>query len=243
MEFTSACKATATNPKNTLPTAGRKTQEATMNRILSRIYDIATGLAGVLLFGPWFLLAALAVLLVDGPPVFFVQERLGKDKRPFRAWKIRTMREGPLVPAPGKPEGEALVRTAEATPLGKWLRARGVDEWAQFWNVLAGDMSVAGPRPLTAADVKRLGWDDPAHAARWNVKPGITGWAQIFSGLGKRHSWTLDFATVRSRSIGAQLRIFFVSLLVNVLGKRRVRDWMILKKKRRNSLESGKRFH
>src|SRR5688500_4708965 len=100
--------------------------------------DVGLSLFALWLFAPVQLVALLAVALEDGGPLYFVQERVGKRGRPFRIYKLRTMRHG------------------QVTGLGRWLRATGLDETPQFFNVLRGEMSIVGPRPLTASDLERL---------------------------------------------------------------------------------------
>src|SRR5262245_48068306 len=126
-----------------------------------RIGDLAGAVAGLVVFGPIMAVIALAIRLDDGAPVLFRQERVGYRRRPFTILKFRSMRAG------------------EVTRVGRLLRATGLDEIAQFINILRGEMSAVGPRPLTEDDVRRLGWIGPEFDFRWDSKPGLTGLAQI----------------------------------------------------------------
>lgn len=119
----------------------------------TRALDVAGATAALALAAPVLAAAALAIRLRDGAPVLFRQQRLGRARRPFTIVKLRTMDAG------------------RATPLGAVLRNLGVDELPQLYNVLRGDMALVGPRPLTAADVRRVGWDAPRFDARWLVRP------------------------------------------------------------------------
>ncbi|HEY8521128.1 MAG TPA: sugar transferase [Gammaproteobacteria bacterium] len=175
--------------------------------MLKRCTDVAVAGVALLLLAP-LLLVVGALVKLDGGPALFVQERLGRGRRPFRIYKLRTMRDGAV------------------TRLGRVLRATGVDELPQLVNVLRGDMSLIGPRPLTEADVVRLGWHGPSHAARWSVRPGITGLAQLHAGRGARQSWFLDARYVRDGDLGLDLAIAGLSVAVVALGKRRVRAWL-----------------
>jgi lipopolysaccharide/colanic/teichoic acid biosynthesis glycosyltransferase len=171
-----------------------------------RALDLVGAALGLALAAPVLGLAALAVRLVDGAPVLFRQERLGRGRRPFRLVKLRTMAGG------------------RATRLGRVLRELGIDELPQLVNVLRGEMSLVGPRPLTAADVRRVGWDDPRFDARWSVRPGLTGAAQIAPcRCHPRTAWRLDRAYVRGGGGRRDLGILAASLLVPVLGKARAR--------------------
>src|SRR6266540_6243610 len=126
-----------------------------------RLFDVLGASAGLVAFAPVMALVAIAVLIDDGAPVLFGQERLGYRRRRFRILKFRTMRDGCV------------------TRVGRMLRATGLDELPQFVNILRGDMSAVGPRPLTVADVTRLGWMAPRYDFRWRVLPGLTGLAQV----------------------------------------------------------------
>ena len=174
----------------------------------TRALDIAGATAALALAAPVLAAAALAIRLRDGAPVLFRQQRLGRARRPFTIVKLRTM-----------------TAAGHATPLGAVLRNLGVDELPQLFNVLRGDMALVGPRPLTSADVRRVGWDAPRFDARWLVSPGLTGPAQIASPRRcvPKLSWRLDARYVRRRSLAVDLRVLAASLLVPLLGKRRAR--------------------
>ncbi len=179
---------------------------------MTRLLDLAFGLLGVVLFAPAVLVLGWCIRRQDGGPVLFRQERLGRDRRPFAILKLRTMREG------------------RVTPIGRWIRATGLDEVPQFLNVLKGEMSVVGPRPLTAADVARLGWDDRRYDARWSVRPGVAGLAQVFGGRGARVSWYLDRQYLANRSPGLYLGLILISSAMILVGKAcgDSRPWRIL---------------
>ena len=135
-----------------------------------RLFDILFSLGWLVLFAPLLLVVALLVRLKLGAPVLFIQERPGLRGRPFRMVKFRTMTD-----ARG-PDGELLPDAARLTSFGKFLRATTLDEFPEMWNVLVGDMSVVGPRPLLMRYLPRY---DAFQARRMEVKPGVTGWAQV----------------------------------------------------------------
>ena len=118
------------------------------------------------------------------------------------------------------------MRGGEVTRVGRWLRATGLDETGQFLNVLRGDMSMVGPRPLTLDDVKRLGWTRAEYDDRWGTRPGITGLAQLLGGGTARGSLRLDRLYVARRSVGLDTQIIAASFVVNVAGKRRTKGWL-----------------
>lgn len=174
-----------------------------------KAFDLAAAVTGLLVLS-WLLIGiALLILLLDGRPILFRQERLGLNKQPFSIYKFRTMQDGKI------------------TRSGHFLRQTGLDELAQIFNILRGEMSVVGPRPLTAADVVRLGWDDATHASRWQLKPGITGLAQLYGGRGARVSWLMDATYRRRMSFWLDMKIVLLSFAVNLFGKRRVRQLLL----------------
>ncbi|TGN01115.1 sugar transferase [Leptospira yasudae] len=173
---------------------------------MKRIIETALSSIALAIFSPVLIGVALLILLIDGRPIFFCQERLGLLKRPFRILKFRTMKDG------------------EVTSLGYWLRRTGIDELPQIWNVLIGDMSVVGPRPLTQFDVNRLGWNRPFYDIRWSMRPGITGLSQLYSGMGARASFRFDRSYLNSNTPSLDVKIVFVTFAMNVFGKQRIRN-------------------
>jgi lipopolysaccharide/colanic/teichoic acid biosynthesis glycosyltransferase len=135
-----------------------------------RLFDILFSLGWLVGFAPLLLVVALLVRLKLGSPVLFIQERPGLRGRPFRMVKFRTMTDE------RGPDGELLPDEVRLTSFGKFLRATTLDEFPEMWNVLVGDMSVVGPRPLLMRYLPRY---DAFQARRMEVKPGVTGWAQV----------------------------------------------------------------
>jgi lipopolysaccharide/colanic/teichoic acid biosynthesis glycosyltransferase len=137
---------------------------------LKRTTDIVIAATALLVLSPILLVIALAVKVVMGSPVFFVQERPGLGARPFRVYKFRTMRDSV------NEQGQPLDDVARLGRFGTRLRAASLDELPELWNVLVGDMSLVGPRPLL---MEYLPLYTPDQARRHEVRPGLTGWAQI----------------------------------------------------------------
>ena len=173
-----------------------------------RAFEVFIAVICLIIASPILLLLMLAIYLEDRGPVFFLQKRYGKNKVPFSVIKLRTMRE------------------QKVTNVGRFIRSTGLDEVVQCVNVIRGDMSLVGPRPLTEYDVVRLNWDGSAFADRWNVKPGITGFAQVLGGHSARVSLFLDRKWIQHREFSQWLYIIFVSAAVALMGKRGVRRWL-----------------
>lgn len=169
-----------------------------------RAFDILLSLAGLIILIPILLLICGLIIVFDSPHVFYIQERLGTSRRPFRLIKFRTMNDGSV------------------TVIGKLLRAFGLDEIPQLLNVLKGDMDIVGPRPLTREDVERLRWDAESHDLRWSIRPGITGLAQLSPVCDADLSWQLDMSYIRDRSILLDIRIILLTIRGIVLGKNKV---------------------
>ncbi len=138
--------------------------------MLKRAFDIVFSACWLIGFAPLLLVVAILVRLKLGSPILFIQERPGLRARPFRMVKFRTMTD-----ALG-PDGELLPDEQRLTSFGRFLRSTTLDEFPEMWNVLVGDMSVVGPRPLLMRYVPRY---DAFQARRMEVKPGVTGWAQV----------------------------------------------------------------
>jgi len=174
-----------------------------------RLFDIVFSLVGVLVFSPVWLVTICLIALLDGRPIFFTQHRLGLKKQAFTLYKFRT-----------------LTADGAVTRSGKWLRATGIDESAQFLSVLKGDMSIVGPRPFIESDLEKLGWESPWLHWRWSVKPGITGLAQVHERWATRRSLAWDRWYVDQARTLTDLQVLALTFVMNILGKERVRAWI-----------------
>lgn len=175
---------------------------------MKRLLDITLAALALALLWPVLLLAALAVLLQDGPPVLFRQTRLGLGGRPFGMLKFRSMKRGAAAAGPffTRP-GDARI-----TPVGRFLRRSSIDELPQLINVLRGDMSLVGPRPDVPA--QRACYSDAEWAERCSVRPGITGLAQVRlrSEGTEAQRLALDLQYTRTASVWLDFKIMWWTL-------------------------------
>ncbi len=141
--------------------------------MVKRILDLLLGIIGLILTSPLWLYIIIRIKSEDHGPVFFIQERVGKDGKLFRMYKFRSMVMG------AEQKGAGVFVSAEdkrITKIGRFIRKTSIDELPQLINVLKGEMSIVGPRPTLEYQVKRY---NERQRRRLSVKPGITGWAQI----------------------------------------------------------------
>ena len=166
---------------------------------MKRMVDIVAVVALAWLWVPVFAVVALMVVIAPGRPVFFVQERPGLGGRPFRLVKFRTMRLG---------EGTDQERL---TRVGRVLRAASLDELPELWNVLKGEMSLVGPRPLLMRYLERY---TAEQARRHEVRPGITGWAQVNgrNAITWEQKFAYDVWYVDHRSLWLDLKILWLTV-------------------------------
>lgn len=175
-------------------------------RIFKRPVDILIALFVLLFSSPLFLITWIILLIQNGGKAFFFQERPGKDQKPFQIIKFKTMSDKKDI------HGKLLSDVERLTPFGKTVRKLSLDEMPQLINVLKGEMSLVGPRPLL---YKYIPLYSSEQTRRHNVRPGITGWAQV---NGRNSiSWTrkfeLDIYYVDNLSFALDLKILFKTVL------------------------------
>jgi len=173
---------------------------------MKRFFDIAVSGLLLVLLSPLLAFLALLVRRRLGSPVLFRQRRPGKDAKPFEMLKFRTMTDV------RGPDGALLADAERLTAFGRFLRSTSLDELPELWNVLRGDMSLVGPRPLL---MEYLPLYSPEQARRHEVRPGITGWAQVNgrNALSWSEKFALDIWYVDRRSFGLDLKIICRTLL------------------------------
>lgn len=172
---------------------------------MKRLLDILCAGGGLLLLSPLLLWLAWRIRQDIGSPVLFTQERPGKGGEPFRMIKFRSMRN------PSGPDGALLPDAERISPFGTNLRSTSLDELPEFWNVLKGEMSLVGPRPLL---MEYLPLYTPQQARRHEVRPGVTGWAQVNgrNAISWDEKFALDVWYVDNRTIWLDFKIIWMTL-------------------------------
>jgi len=198
--------------------------------VLLRLLDVVLSAVFLVCALPVALPLTLVLLATSGRPLFYRGERVGRGGRVFTMLKLRTLRAdaetrlGPFL-------GEELVRRTEDefTPIGKWLKATQLDEIPQFWNVLRGDMSLVGPRPIRPVFFEELAHELPAYWQRLIVRPGLTGLAQVRRGYETSMAEKLahDLEWIADRSVRLYLRTVFAT------------GWRVLKQSLRGLVSRG----
>lgn len=177
-----------------------------------RIVETMLALALLILLAPFLCLLTLLIFVTMGRPIFFTQLRTGLNARPFKIIKFRTMTTS------DRPDIELIGDETRLTALGRWMRKYSLDELPQLINIILGDLSFVGPRPLLMHFVKHY---TDEQARRHLVKPGLTGWAQINgrNSIKWEEKLKLDVWYVDNRSLWLDLKIIFITLFVVIGAK------------------------
>ena len=172
---------------------------------MKRCLDVILSSAVLLAALPLFLLSAFCILVCMGRPLVFMQHRPGLKGKLFEMVKFRTMTDE------RGPDGQLLADKDRLPPFGRWLRASSLDELPELWNVLKGEMSLVGPRPLL---VEYLPLYTPEQARRHEVRPGITGWAQVNgrNSISWEEKFKLDVWYVDNQSLWLDLKILWLTV-------------------------------
>lgn len=180
-------------------------QAGVYEKYIKRAMDVLLSLGALVVLSPVLLIVAVLVRTKLGSPVLFRQERPGKDGKIFALYKFRTMTDA------RDQEGNLLPDEVRLTRFGKLLRSTSLDELPELYNILRGDMSLVGPRPLL---VKYLPRYSPRQARRHEVRPGLTGWAQVNgrNALSWEERFELDVYYTEHLSMGMDVKILFLTV-------------------------------
>lgn len=171
---------------------------------MKRLLDFAGAAIGLVLLSPVLVVVAVLIRRQMGAPVLFRQTRPGLHGKPFQMVKFRTMRDAV------DPQGNPLPDAERLTKLGRFLRASSLDELPELWNVLKGEMSLVGPRPLL---MEYLPLYSPEQARRHELRPGVTGWAQVNgrNAISWEQKFALDVWYVDNQSLWLDLKIIWLT--------------------------------
>ncbi len=187
-----------------------------MKELTKRIFDLLVSIPAVLLLLPVFVIVAIVIKISDKGPAIFKQERTGKGGKPFIFYKFRTMKVmvDPFGQSPKSGDDPRLIKP------GKFLREYSLDELPQLFNVIKGDMSIVGPRPLYIAQIAKL---TDYHKKRLLVKPGLTGLSQLYgrSELTEKPNLDLEVEYTEKQSLWLDIKIVFITIGI-VFGKKGV---------------------
>ncbi len=190
---------------------------------LKRLFDVAASVTALIISAPLFVLTPLLIWIEDGSPVFYRQERVGRDGRRFVLFKFRTMRR-----RSDDADEDIYTRKDDrrVTSVGRWLRKLRLDELPQLWNALKGDISLIGPRPEWSKCAERYEQTIPFYHFRHLVKPGITGWAQVNYPYGESDEDAVeklkyDLYYIRHYSLKLDAMIVLKTLYTMLFGKGR----------------------
>ena len=191
----------------------------TANMLVKRVVDIIGAMICIILFSPFMLFAVIGIKLTSKGPLIFKQERVGLHNRPFKMYKFRTME---VQKEEEEKKGWTTKDDPRVTKIGKILRKTSIDEMPQFFNVLKGDMSLVGPRPERPHFVEKFREEIPRYMIKHQVRPGITGWAQVNGYRGDtsiRKIIEFDLYYIENWTIGFDFKILFLTIFKGFINK------------------------
>lgn len=191
----------------------------TLNMVIKRVFDIVVGLIATIVFSPILVLSAVLVKASGEGPIIYKQERVGLHNKPFRMYKFRTME---LQKASEEKKEWTKKDDPRVTKIGKILRRTSMDELPQLFNVLMGDMSLVGPRPERPFWVEKFKEEIPRYMIKHQVRPGMTGWAQVNGYRGDtsiRKRIDCDLYYIENWTLGLDIKILFLTVFRGFINK------------------------
>lgn len=189
------------------------------NRLLKRTMDLIGSLICIILFSPVMLITAIVIKITSPGPLIFTQERVGLHNQPFKMYKFRSM----LVQSEEKEKkGWTTRNDPRVTPFGRFIRKTSIDELPQLFNVLKGDMSLVGPRPERPQYVEKFREEIPRYMVKHQVRPGMTGWAQVNGYRGNtsiRKRIEYDLYYIENWTVGFDIKILFLTVFKGFINK------------------------
>ena len=191
----------------------------TFNALVKRMVDIGGSIVAIILFSPIMLIAAVLIKLTSPGPLIYKQERVGLHNKTFQMYKFRSME----VQDPAKEKkGWTVKDDPRVTPIGKFIRRTSIDELPQLFNILKGDMSLVGPRPERPFFVEKFREEIPRYMVKHQVRPGLTGWAQINGYRGDtsiRKRIEHDLYYIENWTMGLDFKIIFLTFFKGFINK------------------------
>lgn len=191
----------------------------TFNRAVKRVMDVAGALVCVVLFSPVMLVTAILIKLTSKGPLIFTQERVGLNNKPFKMYKFRSME---VQSKQEERKGWTVKNDPRVTSVGKVIRKTSIDELPQLFNVLKGDMSLVGPRPERPQFVEKFREEIPRYMVKHQVRPGMTGWAQVNGYRGNtsiRKRIECDLYYIENWTVGMDIKILLLTVFKGFINK------------------------
>ena len=187
--------------------------------MVKRAMDIVGSLICIVLFSPVMLITAVLIKLTSPGPLIFTQERVGLHNVPFRMYKFRSME---VQTQSEEKKGWTVKNDPRVTPVGRFIRKTSIDELPQLFNVLRGDMSLIGPRPERPQFVEKFREEIPRYMVKHQVRPGMTGWAQVNGYRGNtsiRKRIDCDLYYIENWTVGLDIKILFLTVFRGFVNK------------------------
>ena len=187
--------------------------------MVKRAMDIVGSLICIVLFSPVMLITAVLIKLTSPGPLIFTQERVGLHNVPFRMYKFRSME---VQTQSEEKKGWTVKNDPRVTPVGRFIRKTSIDELPQLFNVLKGDMSLIGPRPERPQFVEKFREEIPRYMVKHQVRPGMTGWAQVNGYRGNtsiRKRIDCDLYYIENWTVGLDIKILFLTVFRGFVNK------------------------
>jgi exopolysaccharide biosynthesis polyprenyl glycosylphosphotransferase len=191
----------------------------TLNWVSKRIVDIVGSLLGLIVFSPFMIFAAVGIKMSSPGPLIFKQERVGLHNRTFQMYKFRTME---VQQETDEKKAWTVKDDPRVTRIGRLLRRTSIDEMPQLINILRGDMSLVGPRPERPLFVEKFKEEIPRYMIKHQVRPGLTGWAQINGYRGDtsiRRRIDYDIYYIENWTMGMDIKIMFLTVFKGFINK------------------------
>ena len=189
------------------------------NAFLKRVMDVAGSIFGIIITSPILLIIAVLIKITSPGPIIFKQERVGLHNKSFYMYKFRSME---LQPEEDEKKAWTVKNDPRVTPIGKFIRRTSIDELPQLFNILKGDMSLVGPRPERPLFVEKFKEEIPRYMIKHQVRPGLTGWAQVNGYRGdtsilKRIEYDLYY--IENWTVGLDVKIILLTFITGFVNK------------------------